>query len=157
MTLRGGILAGLIAGACIASPALADTNAAAPVGEWAFETARVNSNCVLSGDMSIWKARDGLACRFVATQSCTGQPPITIKVAQTCTATQKGASIDIVSKIDRTVSVSPKEMKDQVDEFYAPDNFSVRLNKAGDEMTGMFHSLSEAAVRFWRRNNDLVS
>lgn len=157
MTLRGGILAGLVAGACLASPALAETKAATPVGEWAFETAKVNSNCALSGDMSIWKTRDGLSCRFVATQSCTGEPPMTIKVAQTCKATQKGAAIEIVSKIDRTVSVTPKDMKAQVDEFYAPDNFSVRINKAGDEMTGRFHSLSEAAVRFWRHKNDLVS
>jgi len=157
MTLRGGILAGLLAGACIASPALAETKAATPVGEWEFETAKVNSNCALSGDMSIWQSRDGLACRFVAVQTCTGEPPVTIKVAQSCTASQKGSTVEIVSKIDRTVSVTPKELKPQVDEFYAADNFTVRLNKTGDEMNGRFHSLSEAAVRFWRRNNDLVS
>lgn len=137
--------------------ALAREPANTPVGEWSFETAKVNANCALSGDISIWKARDGYACRFVATQSCTGSPPIEIKVAQSCTAKQSGDKVEIVSKIDRTVSVKPADLKDAVDQSYAADNFSVRLNKAGDEMTGKFHSLSEAFVRFRRHTNDLVS
>lgn len=158
MTFRGAITASLLAGACLAAPAaFAREPAKTPEGEWSFETAKVNANCLLSGDISIWKARDGYACRFVATQSCTGSPPIEIKVAQSCTAKQTGDRVEIVSKIDRTVSVKPTDLKDAVDASYAADNFSVRLNKAGDEMTGKFHSLSEAFVRFRRHTNDLVS
>ncbi len=148
----------LVLVACAGSPlAHAETKAVTPVGEWRFETAKVNANCMLSGDMTIWKARDGLACRFIANQSCTGEPPIDIEVAQTCTAKQTGDQIVITSKIDRTVSASPSYLKPEVDQFYAPDNFTVRINKAGDEMKGKFHSLSEAAVRFWRNTSDLVS
>ncbi len=132
--------------------------AESPAGAWAFETDKVNLNCKLSGEMTIWQDKKaGLyACRFLAVQSCTGEPPIEIKVAQTCTATHSGNQVSITSKIDKTVSVKPRDMLETVEELYAPDHFMVSLNARGDEMTGMFHSLSQAYVRF-RRREDLNS
>jgi hypothetical protein len=145
-----------VAAALLALALAPAAHAASPVGAWTFETAPVNQNCKLSGDMQIWKTRSGLACRFTAVQACTGDPPIEIKVAQTCIATQAGQTVTITSKIDRTLSVKPQSLKDDVDAFYAPDNFAVTLNATGDEMTGLFRSLSEAFVRFSRRD-ELVS
>lgn len=147
-------LAGCIALLALsASPAVAQT----PAGRWAFETAMVNANCKLSGEMTVWatRAKDSFGCRFIAVQACEGVPPLRFEVAQTCTAARTGADVVIESQIDRVVSASPEDFIDAVKAGYAPDNFSVTLNSSGNEMTGLFRSLSEAAVRFWRLE-DLV-
>jgi hypothetical protein len=151
------VLPALLA-AGFAAQALAET----PTGRWQFETDPINRTCKLSGEMTVWpskekNAKPGLfGCRFIAVQSCTGEPPIEIKVTQTCTAAQSGNQVSITSAIEKTVSVTPKEMLDTVLKSYAPDHFMVSLNAAGDQMNGMFHSLSRAAVRF-RRLEDLSS
>lgn len=96
------------------------------------------------------------SCTFVANQICEGDPPLDIKVEQSCTATLSGSQVNIESQIKRTVSVSPEYQRERVDALYAPDHFFVSLNAAGDEMTGMFHSVSRAFVRFTRLQ-DLTS
>lgn len=147
-------IAGAIVLASPMLPAAADT----PAGRWAFETDQVNLNCVLKGEMQIWptNTENKYTCRFIANQLCEGDTPLDIKVAQTCTATLSGDQVNIESAIDRTVSVSPKEMRARVDQLYAPDHFFVSLNASGDEMIGMFHSVSQAFVRFTRLQ-DLTS
>ena len=150
-------LAWLLAGAS-AAVAQTPSPSPSPEGSWTFETAPVNETCRLTGDMVIDRnGQGGLSCRFVALQSCSGSPPIAIRVAQTCRARQSGARIEIESRILRTLSVSPVGLEEAVRRYYAPDNFSVSLNPAGTEMTGRFHSLSEAFVRFRRFSADLVS
>jgi hypothetical protein len=130
-----------------------------PVGRWKFETGMVNLNCKLSGEMQVLKAaQTGLySCQFVAVQSCTGNPPLEFKVQQTCIATQTGKQVTITSKVQNILSVKPEAMFPTVKRGYAADNFEVTLNPDGSQMTGMFHSLNQASVRFWHPNSDLVS
>ncbi len=146
-----------LAVALLAMPALAESSAPSPTGRWAFETGVVNLDCKLNGEMTVWSTpqKNSFGCRFVAVQSCAGDPPLRFEVAQSCIATRKGAGLKITSKIDRVVSASPTGLLDAVKEGYAPDNFELTLNRTASEMTGMFHSLSEARVRFWRLE-DLV-
>ncbi len=138
----------------IASPALGDTAA----GRWSFETAPVNENCVLTGEMSIQPTSTPgqFSCHFVSVQACTTIPPIEIEVLQTCTATQTGVQVNIESAVENIVRAEPEEFFPQIELTYAPDHFFVSLNTTGDEMTGMFHSLSNAFVRFTRLE-DLTS
>ena len=130
-----------------------------PLGRWKFETGMVTPNCKLSGEMQVLKAKTtGLyACHFVAVQSCTGNPPMEFHVQQTCIATQTGKQVIITSAIDKILSAKPAALLPLVKSGYAADNFDVTLNPVGSEMRGMFHSLNQATVRFWRPHNDLVS
>lgn len=140
-----------ILSAVIASPAIAQKPAADPLtGFWKFETKVINGNCKLSGDMEIMKEKSGYTCKFVSAQSCTGENPIEIKVAQSCSVKQASKKVVIQSTITRIVSVKPKELMDVVKERYEPDHFNVTLNPTGSEMNGIFHSIGEATVRFWR-------
>jgi hypothetical protein len=109
--------------------------------------------------MEVTKAEaSGLySCKFVAVQSCSGSTPLEFRVQQSCVATQTGKQVTITSKVDKILSVKPEAMLPTVKSGYAADNFEVTLNAAGSEMRGMFHSLSNATVRFWRPNSDLVS
>lgn len=130
-----------------------------PIGHWKFETGMVNLNCKLSGEMQVTRAptTGAYSCKFVAVQSCTGNPPLEFRVQQSCIATQVGKQVTITSKIDKILSVKPEAMFPTVKSGYAADNFEVTMNAAGSEMKGMFHSLNQAVVRFWRPNSDLVS
>lgn len=153
MTRLSSRLASLaILSATICAPALAQKPAADPLtGFWKFETKPINQNCKLSGDMEIMKEKSGgYTCKFVSVQSCTGEPPIEIKVAQSCSVKQASKKVVMQSTITRIVSVKPKDLSDIVKERYAPDHFNVTLNATGSEMTGIFHSIGEATVRFWR-------
>jgi len=154
-TRTGALLAlSLFATCAITGASAADT----PAGRWAFETDPVNLNCLLKGEMQVrpTSVEGQYACTFIANQICEGDPPLDIKVEQSCTATLSGSQVNIESRIERTVSVSPENQRDRVDALYAPDHFFVSLNAAGDEMTGMFHSVSRAFVRFTRLQ-DLTS
>jgi hypothetical protein len=130
-----------------------------PVGQWRFETGMVNTNCKLTGDMQVTQAptTGAYSCKFVAVQSCTGVPPLEFKVQQSCIATQTGTQVTITSKVDKILSVKPEAMLPTVRSGYAADNFEVTMNPANTEMRGMFHSVNDATVRFWRPHNDLVS
>jgi hypothetical protein len=130
-----------------------------PIGRWKFETGMVNLNCKLSGEMQVAKATTtgAYSCKFIAVQSCTGNPPLEFQVQQGCVATQTGSQVTITSKVEKILSVKPEAMFPTVKSGYAADNFEVTLNPAGSEMRGMFHSLSQATVRFWRPTGDLVS
>ncbi len=139
-------------GLLYAAPAVADSADSSVTGSWTFETKPINDNCKLYGEMDIWKERTGVyACRFVAVQACTGKPPLEFKVEQTCSAKVTGKSVAIESRIDHVVSVKPAELLEGVKARYAPDNFYVTINAAGTFMIGMFRSVGEAEVRFWRR------
>ncbi len=128
-------------------------------GDWKFETGKVAGVCRLSGDMEISgpDKDNATTCRFVATQSCPGDPPLEFSVQQTCRVAKTGKKLEITSAIERVLSVKPQNYLDTVKQGYAPDNFSVTLNSAATEMTGLFHSRSTSTVRFWRPNGDLVS
>ncbi len=125
---------------------------------WNFKTDVLNDSCTISGEMKIRETdrKDQFACTFRAVQACTGGVIRTINTDQSCSAKQVGAKLDIISKVDRIVSVEPKELMQGMDRRYAPDNFHVTINNRGDEMDGLFDSMGEAPVKF-RRKQDLVS
>jgi hypothetical protein len=80
----------------------------------------------------------------------------TIHTDQSCSATQAGSQVNIVSKVDKIVSTDPADLMRDMFARYTPDNFKVAINPRGDEMTGMFESQGEAPVTF-RRKQELVS
>ncbi len=135
-----------------ATHAQAQASPNSPAGRWAFKTDTVSENCILQGEMQIrpTSTPDRYTCRFIANQYCEGESPLDIEVEQTCSADLSGVQLNIESEIARVVSVSPEFERDRVEALYAPDHFFVSLDEAGDEMTGMFHSVSRAFVRFTR-------
>jgi hypothetical protein len=132
-------------------------------GVWRFETTpitsgAITSSCKLAGDMQILKpAKDKpQTCKFTVVQTCTGDQPVEIKVEQSCAITRLGDAVGIKSSVDQIVSTKPPDMKDQARFHYQADDFDLTLNPAGSQMTGLFHSIGEAKVRFWRPS-ELVS
>ena len=153
---------GILALALCASPfAMAQLKKApSPAGNWEFKTAQLNDRCIISGDMQIRETGAGAAkrfsCTFRAVQSCTSGEIRTIHTDQTCTLTQTGAKVSMVSKLERVVKTDPKELMNGMDRRYAPDNFYVTITPDGDEMDGKFESMGEAPVKF-RRKGELLS
>jgi hypothetical protein len=134
--------------------------APSPEGKWEFKTDVLNDRCTISGEMQIKQVGQGEArrftCTFRAVQACKGGPIKSIQTDQSCTLTQIGPKITIVSKVTAIVSTDPKELMQGMDRRYAPDNFYVTINAHGDEMDGMFESMGEAPVKF-RRKGELIS
>ena len=79
-----------------------------------------------------------------------------IHTDQSCVATMKDKKLTITSKLERVTKVEPFWLAMGMEKRYAPDNFMVTINPAGDEMTGLFESMGEAPVTF-RRQQELVS
>ncbi|HEX5006926.1 MAG TPA: hypothetical protein VFV70_07415 [Hyphomonadaceae bacterium] len=126
-------------------------------GSWTFKTGQLRGDCDISGDMLIREtAKNAFSCTFKAVQVCRGRLPHAIHTEQSCIATQKGDAVVITSKVDKIVSVDPKELMEGMDRLYAADNFKVTINRRGDQMEGRFESLSTALVKF-QRQQDLVS
>jgi hypothetical protein len=134
--------------------------APSPAGNWEFKTAPLNDRCIIAGDMQIREVGAGaskrFSCTFRAVQSCTSGEIRTIHTDQTCTLTQAGAKVSMVSKLERVVKTDPKELMNGMDRRYAPDNFYVTITPDGDEMEGKFESMGEAPVKF-RRKGELLS
>ena len=126
-------------------------------GSWTFKTGQLRGDCDISGDMVIREtAKSAFSCTFKAVQVCRGRLPRAIHTEQSCIATQAGDAVVITSKVDKIVSVDPKELMEGMDRLYAADNFKVTINRRGDQMEGRFESLSTALVKF-QRQQDLVS
>jgi len=134
--------------------------APSPAGDWEFKTAQLNDRCIISGNMQIREVGSGktkhFSCTFRAVQSCTSGEIRAIHTDQTCTLTQTGSKISMVSKVERIVKTDPKELMNGMDRRYMPDNFYVAINADGDEMDGKFESMGEAPVKF-RRKGELLS
>jgi hypothetical protein len=134
--------------------------APSPEGLWEFKTAELYDSCTISGDMEI--RREGeqgskrFICTFRAVQACTRNSIRTIHTEQSCTATQTGSQVNIVSKVEKIVSTEPPELMKGMLQRYWPDNFKVTINPRGDEMDGLFESQGEAPVKF-RRKQELTS
>ena len=126
-------------------------------GSWSFKTGQLRGDCDISGDMVIREtAKRTYICTFKAVQTCRGRLPRAIHTEQSCIATQTGDAVVVTSKVERIVSVDPKELMEGMDQLYAADNFKVTINRRGDEMDGRFESLTTAIVKFVRQQ-DLVS
>ena len=126
-------------------------------GSWTFKTGQLRGDCDISGDMVIREtAKRAYACTFKAVQICRGRLPRAIHTEQSCIATQAGDAVVITSKVEKILSVDPKELMEGMDQLYAADNFKVTINRRGDEMQGRFESLSTSIVKFVRQQ-DLVS
>jgi hypothetical protein len=148
-----------VSAATLAAPVVSAQLKPAPsaAGSWNFKTGQLRGDCDISGEMVIREtAKRAYACTFKAVQVCRGRLPRSIHTEQSCVATQAGDSVVITSKVDRIVSVDPKELMEGMDRLYAADNFKVTINRRGDEMDGRFESLSTALVKFIRQQ-DLVS
>jgi hypothetical protein len=148
-----------IAAAPVASAQL--KKSPSPAGVWEFRTAELYDNCTISGQMEIRPEGDGTSkrrftCTFRAVQACTRGQIRTIHTDQSCSATQTGSQINIVSKVDKIVSTDPSALMKGMLGRYWPDNFKVAINPHGDEMVGEFESQGEAPVKF-RRKQELVS
>jgi hypothetical protein len=147
--------------ACASPLAFAQLKKApSPEGKWEFKTELLNDRCTISGEMLIAEAGQGEAkrftCKFRAVQACTGGAIKRIETDQSCTLTQTGSRVSIVSKLTGVVSTEPKELMQGMDRRYAPDNFFVTINSRGDQMDGRFESMGEAPVKF-RRKGELIS
>jgi len=145
--------------AALALPASAQSPPSA-TGVWNFATAELNDSCTISGEMTLKsapaKTAKAFSCSFKAVQSCKGGVIRTIHTQQSCIATQTGAQVVITSKLEKVESVDPPALMAGMDKRYAPDNFDVTINTAGDEMTGKFESMGRAPVKF-QRKQELVS
>jgi hypothetical protein len=134
--------------------------APSPEGVWEFKTAELYDSCTISGEMEIRlegdKTSKRYVCTFRAVQACTRGVIRTIHTDQSCSATQAGSQVNIVSKVDKIVSTEPPALMKGMFERYAPDNFRVSINPRGDQMDGMFESQGEAPVKF-RRKQELTS
>lgn len=157
------LLSGIATGfACVIVPFASAQlkKAPSPAGVWEFSTAEMSDKCTISGEMKIVpdgsKSSKAFTCTFKAVQDCTGGEIRTIHTEQSCSADQTGSSLNIISRVDKIVSVKPEALMKGMDKRYFPDNFKVTINVRGDEMDGMFESLGVAPVKF-RRKQDLVS
>jgi hypothetical protein len=134
--------------------------APSPEGVWEFKTAELYDSCTISGEMEIRREGDTTSkdfiCTFRAVQACTRGNIRTIHTDQSCSASQAGSQINIISKVDKIVSTQPAELMKGMLQRYAPDNFKVSINPRGDQMEGMFESQGEAPVKF-RRKQELTS
>ena len=159
--MKRAALALIVLAACSAPLAFAQLKKApSPEGKWEFKTEILNDQCTISGEMQITELGEGdmrrFTCKFRAVQACTGGSIRTIQTDQSCTLTQTGPKISIISKVDRIVSTDPAELMKGMDRRYAADNFFVTINTRGDQMDGMFESMGEAPVKF-RRKGELIS
>lgn len=130
-----------------------------PLGHWRFSTPEIAaSRCTISGEMSVYAAVSGkgYACRFTAFQTCTTGAIVKIRTSQSCGVSTESGKLKFASRVDKVDSVDPPEIMEMVKTRYAPDNFLVQMNARGDQMDGMFISLSEAPVVF-KRVEDPIS
>jgi hypothetical protein len=150
--------------ALIASPALAQTVRKAPPdisGSWKFKTDVLpNKGCVISGQITFKRsaAPNAYSCSFVSREDCdrAGGKTFT-QVKQSCAVTYDKGEFKIDSKVEAIVDAGPPDFKQDMlaNSAYVADSFVVSPNKKG-ELAGLFHSIRECAVKFWR-TVDLVS
>jgi hypothetical protein len=147
------VIAAALAGAC-AVAAIAQTTPPAPSapvnisGHWEFRTAPFKGSCVISGEIEFRKLPGplGYVCSFTSRESCDNRPDLNyIDVKQSCTVSERDGNFSIISKVEEILDYKPEDM--QVG--YEADNFFVRPGGNG-ELVGMFKSLSQATVKFWR-------
>jgi len=128
-------------------------------GRWKFKTGVLqNKGCVISGEIEFRKAVKPFdyACTFTSREDCDRDPPTFTEVKQSCMARVTGDDIAITSKVEKITDAGPEFFKQQMfaSQAYQADNFIVRWEKGS--LIGLFHSLRQATVRFWR-DVDLVS
>jgi len=153
--LRYGLTA--LATGLIVAPAFAETDIS---GRWLFKTDPLpGKGCTISGEIEFRKLAKplGYSCTFLSREDCQRPGGDTFtEVRQSCIAMPSGDSFVISSKVEAITDAGPPLFKQQLLETmaYSPDNF--RVKPTGSQMSGIFHSIREAGVRFWR-DEDLVS
>jgi len=127
-------------------------------GRWKFKTVLENKGCVITGDIQFRKAPAPLdyVCNFRSREDCDRDPPTFTEVEQSCMARITGDEIAITSKVEKIAAAGPPAFARDMIAYqnYQADNFVVRYEKG--DLVGLFHSMRQAAVRFWR-DVDLVS
>jgi hypothetical protein len=130
---------------------------ASPAGAWQFATEKMGAGCSLSGNINfVRKADKSYTCKFNAIWACEQRAPRAVHTEQSCVATQTGENVIITSKMEKVSKVDPASMATLMQEQYAADHFSVKINRLGDRMDGLFRSYGQAPVVF-RRQAELVS
>ena len=151
------LAAAFIAVAAFVLPAFADKPPDIS-GRWKFKTVLESKGCVITGDIQFRKALPPLdyVCTFRSREDCDRNPPTFTEVEQSCMARVKGDEIAITSKVEKIASAGPPAFASYMieNQSYQADNFVVRYEKG--DLVGLFHSMRQAAVRFWR-DVDLVS
>jgi hypothetical protein len=158
MAQRGWLFAACAAAGLVGSlTAIAETPAEPNIsGSWKFKTAPLPSNaCIISGDITISSTPtpNVWSCEFISREDCgAGDAASFQKVAQSCQAVTVGKAVEITSKVKAMLDAGPPERREDLmtPNRYRADDFSVTLQPSGVEMTGRFHSLQAASVRFWR-------
>jgi hypothetical protein len=153
-----GLAASIALALALTTPTGAQTQTkATPDGAWDFATETLGAGCTLSGNIHFKRTADkAYTCRFTAVWSCKQRSPKAVHTEQSCVATQTGENVVITSKIDKIGKVDPVELTQQMREHYAADHFSVKINRLGDRMDGLFRSYGQAPVVF-RKHEDLIS
>lgn len=130
---------------------------ASPASAWQFATEKMGAGCSLSGNINfVRKADKSYTCKFNAIWACEQRAPRAVHTEQSCVATQTGENVTITSKIEKIGKVDPANMAVLMQEQYAADHFSVKINRLGDRMDGLFRSYGQAPVVF-RRQDELIS
>lgn len=143
--------------ALMAAPTGAQTPTATPDGWWRFATEEMGAGCSLAGDIRFTRKADkSYTCKFTATWTCKHRAPRSVQTEQSCVATQTGENVIVTSKMEKITRVDPSSMTQQMQNEYAADHFSVKINRAGDRMDGLFRSYDQAPVVF-RKQEDLIS
>lgn len=139
------------------APTGAQTPSATPDGWWRFATEEMGAGCSLAGDIRFTRKADkSYTCKFTATWTCKQRVPRSVQTEQSCIATQTGENVVVTSKMEKITLVDPSSMTQQMQNEYAADHFSVKINRAGDRMDGLFRSYGQAPVVF-RKQEDLIS
>lgn len=139
------------------APTGAQTPSATPDGWWRFATEEMGAGCSLAGDVRFTRKADkSYTCKFTATWTCKQRVPRSVQTEQSCVATQTGENVVVTSKMEKITRVDPSSMTQQMQNEYAADHFSVKINRAGDRMDGLFRSYGQAPVVF-RKQEDLIS
>lgn len=141
-----------------ASPTSAQMpSTATPTGAWQFATEKMGAGCSLSGNINfVRKADKSYTCKFNAIWACEQRAPRTVHTEQSCVATQTGENVIITSKIEKIGKVDPVSMAELMQQQYAADHFSLKINRLGDRMDGLFRSYGQAPVVF-RKQAELIS
>jgi hypothetical protein len=142
---------------CATPSATAQKSQADISGQWRFKSSLFEDDCTMTGTISFVPAKSGaFACSFVIETSCkynTDRMQEYWRVSQTCVAKKTGDRVQITSRIGQIEAASyfgaPHTTSARA--AYMPDNFDLRLNSSGAEMTGhLFDPSRKVPMRLWR-------
>ena len=151
------VLSMLATGPALAQARPKAAEAVSIAGDWGFRAdPTAGDKCVLTGDIRIKRAKaDGYTCTFTARLACDRGINRTVDTEQSCTASLKGSSVTIRSKLERVTKVDGQPHKGSYG--YFADSFDLVLNADGDEMLGKSYDVNSAEKVRFQRKQELIS